>query len=118
MILKNAYFYLKGAWKIHSIRIELVQAEKEARSLGVQFSPEGFHNLEFWSTLLVLRREKEGVNQDQLFERELLARSRRMNQSWWPGMRYKVGNPPKIEVKWLMQDAAWFVANQGNIGRK
>jgi hypothetical protein len=116
MFLKCAYFRAIGAQGTDRVVPMLDPARRAAHVLCPQISPEHYHNLLFWGTLL--RRRRRGRNpMPHELDSQLAQRVRRVHQLWWIEMRYRQDLASARDARVAMDDALWLRENYASLWR-
>lgn len=90
MMLKAAYFRYIGIGQTVNIdKTHLTAAKNNATSLGVIAQPEQYHNLKFWSELIIKQRISDSKSLSVGIETTLNGYIQKLNDNWEIGMRYK-----------------------------
>ncbi len=108
MLLKNSYFRFTGASAVDRIQPRLAPALAVGRLYIPAISHESYHSLQFWATLLreVRRRQRRPLM--ALVDASFTARTRRLYQTAWIGMRYRQDQATAQEARNAQSDAAWL----------
>ena len=108
MLLKNAYFRYTGASAVDRIQPRLAPALAAGR-LYIPATPhESYHSLQFWALLLREVRRRQRRPLPALVDASFTARTRRLHQTAWIGMRYQQDQATVQEAQNAQSDVAWL----------
>ncbi len=113
MLLKSAYFRVAGlGLTVPITRSHLRQARADAVSLAVAAGDEQFHNLAFWSELLIKKRVQQSRAMTAALAAELDRRAKRLAQNWFVEMRYqRLQGVTVQDVDDVLDDVVWVKSN-------
>lgn len=119
MLLKSAYFRVAGLSVSAPItRQELSQARADANNLGVLAAPENFHNIAFWSELIVKKRLRQSRGLTAALAAELDLRSARLAQNWFVEMRYQLLQGVTVQdLEDVLDDVVWIKSKHQDFWR-
>jgi len=119
MLLKSAYFRIAGLGVNTPItRQELAQARAEATRLGVSTDAEHFHNVAFWSELIIKKRLQQSRGLALPLTTELDLRSRRLAQNWFVEMRYHfLQGVTAQDLEDVLDDVVWIKSSHEELWR-
>ncbi len=108
MLLKNAYFRYTGASAVDRIQPRLAPALAAGRLYIPAVPHESYHSLQFWALLLRAQRRRQLRPLPPLVDASFTARTRRLHQTAWIGMRYRRDQATAQEAQNAQSDAAWL----------
>ncbi|MCI0681633.1 MAG: hypothetical protein L0Y71_05985 [Gemmataceae bacterium] len=110
MLLKAAYFRLKGWSPIQTITVDdMRQAKQHATQLLKCAWPGNLHYLPGWKDLLTEERQRVGTPFARSFSRSLNAQVSRLALHWSETLRYHDLRPFRGEVRVCEQATTWLV---------
>ena len=117
MLLKNAYFRFTGASAIDRVQPRLAPALAAGRFSIPAVPHESYHSLRFWTLLLrdVRRRQRRPLT--ALVDASFTARTRRLHQTAWIGMRYRQDQATVQEAQSAQSDVAWLHRHYAELWR-
>lgn len=108
MLLKNAYFRLTGATVIDRVQPRLAPALAAGRLYIPAIPHESYHSLRFWALLLREVRRRQHRPLPTLADASFTARTRRLHQTAWIGMRYRQDQATMQEAQSVQSDVTWL----------
>ena len=117
MLLKNAYFRYTGASAVDRIQPRLALALVAGRVYNPAIPHEGYHSLQFWALLLREVRRRQRRPLPPLVDASFTARTRRLHQTAWIGMRYRHDQATLREAQSAQSDAAWLQSHYTTLWR-
>ena len=108
MLLKNAYFRFTGASAVDRVQPRLAPALAAGRLYNPAVSHESYHSLRFWALLLRETRRRERRPLPPLVDASFTARTRRLHQTAWIGMRYRQDQATLQEAQSAQSDVGWL----------
>ena len=108
MLLKNAYFRYTGASIADRVQPRLAPALAAGRLYLPAVSHESYHSLRFWALLLREVRCRQRRPLPTLVDASFTARTRRLHQTAWIGMRYRQDQATAQEAQNVQSDVAWL----------
>lgn len=108
MLLKNAYFRFTGASVVDRVQPRLAPALAAGRLYIPAIPHESYHSLQFWALLLREVRRRQRRPLPPLVDAPFTARTRRLHQTAWIGMRYRQDQATAQEAQNAQSDAAWL----------
>lgn len=119
MLLKSAYFRVVGlGHNVPITRNELNQARSDANLLMVIADVESFHNVAFWSELIVKKRMQLARSLQPSLATELDFRSKRLAQNWFVDMRYHLLQGVVMQdLEDVLDDVVWIKSNHEDLWR-
>jgi len=119
MLLKCAYFRVSGlGLTVPITRQELNQARVDSTLLGVLADVEGFHNVAFWSELIIKKRLQQSRGLVAALTAELDLRSNRLSQNWFVEMRYHLlQGVTTQDLEDVLDDVVWIKSNYEDLWR-
>ena len=106
--LKLASLHLDGLRPTDPIKPRLPPARDWMSKYAPAVSPESYHSLIFWSTLLRVKRRWQGRPLDFSLEAGLTQRVRRIYGNWWVEMRYRHETIAPRELQSAYDDVTWL----------
>ena len=117
MLLKNAYFRFTGASAVDRIQPRLAPALAAGRLYLPAIPHESYHSLQFWSLLLREVRRRQRRPLPALVDASFTARTRRLHQTAWIGMRYRQDQATVQEAQSAQSDTAWLHRHYNELWR-
>ena len=119
MLLKSSYFRIVGLGVNTPItKQELSQARTDAKNLGVLADAEHFHNIAFWSELIIKKRLGQARGLTPTLTAELDLRSKRLAQNWFVEMRYHLlQGVTAQDLEDVLDDVVWIKSNHEDLWR-
>ena len=117
MLLKNAYFRHTGASAVDRTQPRLAPALAAGRLYIPAIPHESYHSLQFWALLLREVRRRQRRPLPPLVDASFTARTRRLHQTAWIGMRYRRDQATALEAQSAQSDAAWLQRHYSELWR-
>lgn len=117
MLLKNAYFRFTGASVVDRVQPRLAPALAAGRLYIPAIPHESYHSLQFWALLLREVRRRQRRPLPALVDASFTARTRRLHQTAWIGMRYRRDQATAREAQSAQSDAAWLHRHYAELWR-
>jgi len=117
MLLKNAYFRFMGASAVDRIQPRLAPALAAGRLYNPGVPHESYHSLRFWSLLLREARRRQRRPLLPLVDASFMARTRRLHQTAWIGMRYRPDQATIQEAQSAQSDVGWLHRHETELWR-
>ncbi len=108
MLLKNAYLRCAGASAVDRIQPRLAPALAAGRLYLPAISHESYHSVQFWALLLREVRRRQRRSLPPLVDASFIARTRRLHQTAWIGMRYRQDQATVQEAENAHSDVTWL----------
>lgn len=117
MLLKNAYLRYTGASAVDRVQPRLAPALAAGRLYIPVVSHESYHSLRFWALLLREVRRRQRRPLAPLIDASFTARTRRLYQTAWVGMRYRQDLATVQEAQNAQSDVAWLHRHYAELWR-
>lgn len=117
MLLKYAYFRMRGIHPLTMTAGVLRPALQRANHLGISEPHENYHSVLFWAELIVRERQASRNPLSGNLEPMLLWHSGRLYRNWWIHLRYRALEPDSLELKSILEAVAWLNVNYTKLWR-
>ena len=107
MLFKTAYFRFAKARSFDPVAPLLDAAKAKAKVFNLAEDRENYHNLRFWTELLLETRSRNDRRLPKTLEDELRGRAARLHENWWVEMRYRNLAFAKQEALFVLRDVEW-----------
>ena len=114
ILVKTAYYRLRGVRPFDDVADELHGMRNRARTLGFPWQG-NWHNLESLAGLLVVERAATGSPMEPLFAAEFQARAASVGGHWSEILRYKEAATFESELDEVFESVEWLVANHAQL---
>lgn len=109
MLLKNSYFLLdKSTTPTFLVGTQLGQAKLALSIFLPGRSFKNYHDLAFWTDLLIEKRRQEARPLPPNVEFALAQRTQRLADNWFVELRYRAAQATAQEVNAVYEDVTWI----------
>ena len=109
MLLKNSYFLLdKSTTPAFPIGTQLGLAKLAASTFLPGRSIKNYHDLLFWSELIIAKRRQETRPLPAITELEFVRCTQRLADNWFVELRYRSSPATGAEINHVYEDVTWI----------